>query len=237
MSEMNEQRLDDAAAYALGAMSELEATAFRRTLMADCDVSRAAESYARVGDALLASVAQVEVPDSLGQNVLAEARRELEAREILLSPRAAAENQRQPLTRRLLKPLAGVAAAAAIFAGAFVVGRDSVEQPVAPAPVSASIVGVDSDASGEVEMIGDGSRGAVVQIEGLDSDIGDETYQLWVVRGEEVSPSSVFDVTTDGRGNSVVDEDMTGVDAIMVTREPAGGSETARGPLVAKAEV
>ena len=29
MSEMNEQRLDDAAAYALGAMNELEAAAFR----------------------------------------------------------------------------------------------------------------------------------------------------------------------------------------------------------------
>lgn len=237
MSEINDQRLDDAAAYALGAMTELEATAFRRTLMAECEVSRAAEGYRRVGDVLLASVAQIDAPDSLGSSIMAEARRELEAREILQSPRAA-QPVKQPLARRLIKPLAGVAVAAAVFAGAFVIGRDSVETPQAPAPVTAAIEGVDaSGADGQVEMIGDGSRGAVVEIEGLDADIGTETYQLWVVRGEEITPSSVFDVTSDGAGRSVVDENMAGVTAIMVTREPAGGSQKARGPLVAKAEV
>jgi hypothetical protein len=49
-------------------------------------------------------------------------------------------------------------------------------------------------------------------------------YQVWLQRDGEVIPQSLFQVGPDGRGGGAVTDGLEGADAVMVTREPAGGS-------------
>ena len=88
MNQPNEQLKDTAAAYVLGALPELEIQAFRKDMMRDCELGRYVESLESVGDVLLASAPQIDVPDSLGMAIMAEARRDQEVADLVTSPRA-----------------------------------------------------------------------------------------------------------------------------------------------------
>jgi anti-sigma-K factor RskA len=48
-------------------------------------------------------------------------------------------------------------------------------------------------------------------------------YQTWLQRGKEIVPSSLFVVNEDGSGSAAVGN-LEGVDAVMVSEEPDGGS-------------
>ena len=87
MNDRNETLYDDAAAFVLGALPEIEAQAFRREMMKDCELGRYVEHLEAVGDVLLTSAPPIAVPDGLGDAIVAEARRDLAARELLQSPR------------------------------------------------------------------------------------------------------------------------------------------------------
>jgi hypothetical protein len=52
----------------------------------------------------------------------------------------------------------------------------------------------------------------------------DEVYQAWVQRDGMVVPQPTFDVTSDGSGAAAVPDDLSNAEAILVTREPRGGS-------------
>src|SRR3954447_8776898 len=88
MNQPNEQLKETAAAYVLGALPELEIQAFRKDMMRDCELGRYVESLESVGDVLLASAPQIDVPDSLGMAIMAEARRDQEVADLVTSPRA-----------------------------------------------------------------------------------------------------------------------------------------------------
>ena len=57
---------------------------------------------------------------------------------------------------------------------------------------------------------------------------------MWVERDGEVVPVSIFDVDTSGSGAAAVPESLEDADAVMVTREPRGGSDGSppRAPLL-----
>jgi anti-sigma-K factor RskA len=48
-------------------------------------------------------------------------------------------------------------------------------------------------------------------------------YQTWLQRGKEIAPSTLFVVNDDGSGSAVVGN-LAGVDAVLVSEEPDGGS-------------
>ena len=51
-----------------------------------------------------------------------------------------------------------------------------------------------------------------------------QVYQAWVQRDGMIEPEPTFEVGGDGSGAVAVPEDLSDADAVMVTREPRGGS-------------
>jgi anti-sigma-K factor RskA len=242
MNQNNEQLKDTAAAFALGALPELEEQAFRREMMRDCELARYVESLESVGDMLLASAPQIDVPESLGAALMAEARRDQEVSELVASPRGrqAAPAKRGRFAGLLLRPAVAVAAAAVLIVGAFALGTGVGDSNDANAPTVASTQFTpagDSNVSGKVVPISDGSNGAVIKVDNLNPDIGSDVYELWVGRGEKVTRSSLFTVSADGSGISAIPEDLTDADVLMITREPAGGSDLPTGEVLAQAKI
>jgi anti-sigma-K factor RskA len=247
MNQNNEQLRDTAAAYVLGALPEIEIQAFRREIMRDEELGRYVESLQAVGDVLLASAPPVEVPDSLGAAIMAEARRDQEVAELVTSPRAgqsagqsAPAKSRGRLGRWLLRPAVGFAAAALLIVGAFAIGQGSDNGGSTPPATSAAVAfapGVGTDTAGKVLPIGDGTKGAVVKLNNLNPNIGSDVYELWIAHGNKISRSSLFSVRANGTGISAIPEDISSADAIMVTREPAGGTDQPSGPVLAIAKL
>lgn len=238
MRELPEQTRDDAAAFVLGALNELEQQAFRQEMMKDCELGRYVEQLEQVGDVMLMSAAPVAVPDSLGESIMAEATRDLAAREILESPRGGEQpSQARPrLLDRLLKPAVGLGLAAVIAVGAFFAGQSISER--GDENVTASFAGLAAaEVSGTVETIEGGDGGAIVQIEGLENDIDGDVYQLWVLKDGAVTASSLFTVDSSGAGSSIVPTDVSEAEAVMVTREPAGGSAQPTSDVLARADI
>src|SRR5688572_15421988 len=183
-NNISEQLRDDAAAFMLGAMSELEAQAFRREMMKNCELGRYVERLEQVGDVLLSQAPPVDVPDSLGMSIMAEAKRDLEVQELVASPRAGApaEAPKKSLFDRILKPALAIGAAAIVAAGAFVVGQNAGEEQGQTAPTVAAEFkpNTDTPVTGTIQSI-DG--GATVEVSGLSPDIGSDVYELWIQRG------------------------------------------------------
>jgi hypothetical protein len=65
---------------------------------------------------------------------------------------------------------------------------------------------------------------SVLRAHGLGRPSGDRVYQVWLLRGRDVVPSSVFTVRSDGTGAVGIAQDLEGVDAVLVTRERDGGA-------------
>jgi anti-sigma-K factor RskA len=234
MSELSESLRDDAAAYVLGAMTELENEAFRVKVMRDCELGRYVESMERVGDVMLMSSPPVAVPDSIGVAILEEARRDLAAQEILESPRGGTVPHRASRGSRILRPLAFAASLLVIAIGAFAIGGgfDS-QSSTAPLAANFSAPTV-PDMSGEVKAT-DG--GAVVEVDGMDSDLNGDVYQLWVQHDNKVYPAPVFSVSSDGSGHAFIDRALSDGDTVMITREPEGGSAEPTSKPIAAAQV
>lgn len=236
---VNERLRDDAAAFVLGALPEIEAQAFRREMMKNCELGRYVERLEAVGDVLLTSAPPAAVPDGLGDAIVAEARRDLAARELLKSPRAgeAPTTRSRSILERLMKPAVGLGLAVLIAALAFIAGENFTDDEPASSPVASFKPMEAPEVSGSVKLMEGGVDGAMVEISGLEPSIGDDTYQLWVLKDGQVSPSSLFTVDDAGTGSSAVMTDMTDAEAVMVTREPAGGSPKPTSDVLARADV
>lgn len=234
MSEINETMRDDAAAYVLGAMTELEREAFRVKMMRDCELGRYAESLEGVGDLLLMAAPPVAAPDALGTSILDEARRDLAAREIVEHPRGGVAPERRGFGSRVLRPLALAASFLVLAIGAFAIGGGFSSDQQAP-PLTASFAAPDVPGmSGEVRTTGDG---AVVTVGGMSADLGGDVYQLWVQHDGKVYAEPVFSVSSDGSGHAFIDRQLAKGDTVMITQEPAGGSVEPTGKALAAAQV
>jgi Anti-sigma-K factor rskA len=80
------------------------------------------------------------------------------------------------------------------------------------------------DASASLRIQGDGENGAILRVQGLPPAGDDQDYQAWVQRDGRVVPQPAFDVGADGGGAAAVPDDLSGAEAVLVTREPQGGS-------------
>ena len=80
------------------------------------------------------------------------------------------------------------------------------------------------------------STTAYVSVVNLPALTSDQTYQLWLIRGNQRQPSSVFNTDATGAGRLIVNssEPFSAYQTIGITVEPAGGSTTPNpaGPII-----
>ncbi len=220
-SQVHTEQVESVGAYALGALPELEAQVFERHLMG-CELCQ--EELIRLTEAVEAlprSVTPHEPPASLKASLMGQVRAEAAPR-----PRPARERWRFSLPR--LRPAMAWAAAALLIAGVLAgYGVSQLGSEDGGGRTLQAQVDMDRlpEGSATLSVPEEDSDGSVLRVEGL-PDPGDErVYQVWVERGGEVEPASIFDVDESGTGAAAVPESLDGVTAVMVTREPRGGSE------------
>lgn len=235
MDQLNDNLREDAAVFVLGAMSDLEREAFRVKMMRNCELGRYVESLERVGDALLTTSPAVPVPDSVGAAILAEAQRDLDAREILESPRGAPARKRSSFGSRAFRPVALALSVLVVGLGAFAIGGgfDAAPPPAEPLAATFNAPSVPT-MSGEVRAAGDG---AAVNVSGMEPDLNGDVYQLWVQHDKTIYAAPVFSVSNDGSGHAYINRELAPGDTVMITREPAGGSKEPTGKALAAAQV
>lgn len=220
----HEERRDDLAAYALGALSPAEAAELERHL-ADCESCRGRLRWLQPAvDVLPASIEQLTPPEQLRDRLLATVRAEAAP-----EPEATAARS-TPRTRRragwgglLLRPATALAAVALIVAGvaagyALRGSDDDATTTVAAQPISPDIEG---EMSGELVRQGDSGT---LRLRDMPPINRDEVYEAWVQHDGTLVPSNTFVRDRNGDAVAVVDG-LEGGDAVFVTREPHGGSE------------
>jgi hypothetical protein len=137
----------------------------------------------------------------------------------------------RPALPRLRSELAWLAAAAVLVLALVAVGfyqlgqeADDPERTIS-AQVDESRV---PEASGRLVIQDDESEGAILEVNGVPRPAGRQVLHVWLKRGDQVVPSSMFQVGPDGEGFAAIPEDLSDVELVMVTREA--------GPVMAPSE-
>jgi anti-sigma-K factor RskA len=221
-AEGHEERRDDVAAYALGALSPAEAAELERHL-AECEACRARlRGLQTAVDVLPASVEQLTPPPELRDRLMATVHAEARA---ATGPETRAASAKSRSRRRggwgglFLRPATAFVGALLIVAGvaagyALRGGEDDQTTTVAARALSPGV---------EAELVRQGDSGAL-QVRRMPAIDRDEVYEVWVQRGDGVEAASTFVLDRDGRAVAAV-PGLEGADAVLVTREPYGGSE------------
>ena len=219
---------EDLAAYMLGALEPGEAVTFERHLEG-CKRCQAERRWLEPAlHSLPESVDGQEPPPRLRASLMAEVRGEAGTREGVEAGGTEAPKEsrlRWPLSRSwLLKPAAGLAVVALLVAGAvgYEVGRDGGDGR-GPTTVERQL-----DNGIAVKMVQDGNRGTL-QLSSLPQVPPDKVLEAWVEREGEIEPVPALLVPDRNGHAETTIADMSGVDVVMVTEEPRGGSEMPTG--------
>ncbi len=241
----------DVAAYALGALDPAELDAFRRHLESCAACRDELAAFEQVADLLPLSAPPLRAPASLRRRVLdavaAEPRaparaggrqpigRSTDAERRRPAAGAGASGRRQPwrVLARLPRPALGAAAvlAAAVLA-LVIVGLSASSSPTTRV-IRADVVG-----RGSAELRLSGDRGELIVRDFAPPPAG-QIYEVWLARrGREPAPTgALFSVTAAGDGNVGVPGDLHGVEQVLVTPEPAGGTAVPTHPPVISASI
>jgi anti-sigma-K factor RskA len=214
---------DDAAAWVLGALPEEEAATFAAHLEG-CAACRAEVDHLRAAaDALPASVPAVPPPPELKDRIMAVVAAEAE----VLRAAGPAADRPAPAPRRRrwlpsLRPATVGFAVALLVAGlAAGLGLSRLAGGDDARVVRAQVSAPGAQATLRVED-GDGR----LEVRGLPAPPEGRIYQVWLLRDGEDAPqptTTLFSVTDGGRGAAEV-PDVEGVEAVLVSAEPLGGS-------------
>ena len=218
---------DSVGAYLLGALEPDESAGFEQHL-AQCEVCAHDVAELKVAaDALPVSVPVVSPPPALKDRIMAVV--ESEAELLAASGRRADEPARPaPAQRRrgrwlgwLARPAVALACAllllaAGALAGVLLSGGDDARTVVATTEPPGADVRLE---------IGDDNSTLVAQ--NMPAPPRGRIYQVWLKRpGRDPEPTSVlWSTRTDGSAEVAVPGSLDGVEAVLVTHEPPGGSE------------
>ena len=212
---------NEVGAYLLGALTDAERSAFEDHLAGCPECRHELERLRPAAELLPRSVEQVEPPPSLKRSLMEVVEREAQAAGTAAPERRPSLGDR---LRRLLVPVrplvaAGALAAAVLigFAVAQIGGGDEGRTVVASVDHRAL-----PEASGRLTVHDDGE--ATLEVRGMPSPGRDRVYQAWVQRDGMVEPQPTFEVGANGAGAVAVPEDVSGAQAVLLTREPRGGS-------------
>ena len=218
MSEVHERYQQDLAAYLLDALEEDEARALEGHL-ADCHYCRAErDRLTLAADALPRAVLQVRPPKSLKASLMAEVRSDAPA------PRRRLRDL-LPDLGAMRPQLAWVSAAFMLAVGiACGWGISQLADSGDPRVVSAEI---DENripfASASLVVPDESGGGAILRVNGMPTLPSNRVYQVWLARDGETVPQTLFSVGESGTATPAV-RALDGADAVLVTREPAGGA-------------
>jgi anti-sigma-K factor RskA len=244
MAAGHERWQDSAAAYLLGALPADELEAFEAHLVTCAACREEVDELAPAAQALPASVEPMAPPPELKGRLMAEVHREA-ALLAAAGPEAdraaplAAPAPRRRARRRWalgLPRLAPVAAALLLAAGIAVgvgvsqLGGDGARTFTAQVDASRA-----PDAGVQIE-VDDGD--ATLIAHGLPEPPSGRVYQVWLKRpGRAPEPTSaLFTPSRDGTATATVPGSLEGVEQVLVTDEPRGGSRMpTRQPLIAAA--
>jgi len=207
---------EDLAAYMLGALEPGEAAGFERHL-AGCERCREEMRWFEPAVGTLSeSVARQEPPPRLRESLMAEVRADV-----------------RPAPRRSRrwswswKPAVAFAAVVLLVAGVagYEIGKDGNDESGERTVLSTREHGV------SVKMVREGD-GGTLHLANLHQLPPGKVLEAWVRREGEVEPVPALLVPDrDGHAETTI-ADMGGVDTVMVTEEPQGGSETPTGEAI-----
>ena len=228
MNEREHERWrDELATYLLGALEPGEAADLERHL-AGCSECRTELDWLRPAiQTLPESVERVEPPLALRTRILDEVRVEVGADAPTVRTRGfhnPLSGSRGRATRRSrpfgFRPIAGFAAAALLLAalGGYAVGVGGGSGSAGP---SAFVAGRAPGVTAEVVREGDSGTLHLANVHQLPDG---KILEAWIRRGRRIiSANSLFAPDLNGRATATI-PDMRGVNAVMVTAEPRGGT-------------
>ena len=231
---------DDVGAYLLGALEPAEQAAFEQHLAACPDCRAEVERLRVAADALPRSVDQVDPPASLKAALMDAVRSDARSAEGASAPERRAPAPRRSRWRGALlgRPAFAAAAAAVVLAigiaaGALVGLPGGDDQAVHTAQVDRTRM-----PSGTAELVVEDDGGnAVLRVRGMQPPPDGHVYEVWLEHDGRVERSSLFTVARDGSGAAAIPEGVDGVDRVMVTREPDGGSDKPSEPPVVSVDL
>jgi anti-sigma-K factor RskA len=226
---------DATAAYLLGALDEIERAAFEEHL-AGCPACREEVDQLRpAAQALPVSVEPMAPPPELKARIMAEVEREAE----LLAAAGPEADRPQARTRRRLHlrvpRLVPVAVAVALLVVGVAIGVGATALRGGPERTVAAEV---SAPGATVSLEVNGQEGRLLARD-LPAPPSGRVYQVWLKRdGHAPEPTAaLFVPSRDGAATASVPGTMEGIDQVMVTDEPDGGSPQPTGDLLAVADL
>jgi anti-sigma-K factor RskA len=227
MSEDDERLHDEAAAWVLGALDNAEAAEFVRRMEASPEVRKEVAELQEAADALPFSVVPVGPPPELRDRIMAVVESEAE---LLHATGARADRPSHPRTpwwRSLLRPLPVAATAcvlllAGLAAGLLIDGGGSESARTVAAQVTGEGT---ANATAQVEIDADHAE---LVVDGMRSPGAGHVYQVWYVRDGQSDPvpaGALFDVDSSGQGAAALPGGVDDVASVLVSVEPAGGSQ------------
>jgi anti-sigma-K factor RskA len=222
MSDAHERWSEDLAAYLLGALEGERVPEFERHLV-DCERCRSEMRWLTVAvEALPEAVEPRQPPLRLRESLMAEVHADPEAASAGAESSAAALGRRFDAWRRgsgarLWRPLAGAAALVLVVAAVagYMIGNDS---------GTGGASTVESRSSGiTAQVVSEDGRGEI-RLADVQQLPPDRVLEAWVQRDGEVEPvKALFVPDPDGNATTELGS-MRGVEVVMVTTEPPGGS-------------
>ena len=222
----------DAAVYLLGLLDEQHSRAFLEHARSCALCSDDLAALAPAVDTLPTTVPQVSAPAHAKRQVMAVVRSEAAQRATRSSPRPGVTRRRLALRRPALA-LAG----AGLLAAGVAIGGLSTPFDGGSARVGGSAARVES-----AEVTLPGASAALHQSAGhtwltvsnMPEPSSGHVYEVWVKRPGHALPqptNSLFAPTSSGAATVAV-PDSGGVNEVLVTQEPAGGTQVPTGPAV-----
>ena len=227
MSEDDERLHDEAAAWVLGALDNTEAAEFVRRMEASPEVRKEVAELQEAADALPFSVVPVGPQPELRDRIMAVVESEAE---LLHATGARADRPYRPRTpwwRSLLRPLPVAATACVLLlaglAAGLLIGDGGSESA---RTVAAQVTGEGTaNATAQVEIDADHAE---LVVDGMRSPGAGHVYQVWYVRdgrSDPVPAGALFDVDSSGQGAAALPGGVDDVASVLVSVEPAGGSQ------------
>lgn len=227
------QHTDTVAAYLLGALADAERTEFEAHLTGCASCREGVAELRLVADVLPLAVPPVPAPPQLRERILDTVRAEAE----LLHAAGSSADRPRPARRRFpslfARPVAIAGAAAALVVGVavgFGLGNVTDDEPATRTVVQVRTVQAEVDpatAPRGAAFIVLRNGVATLRVRGLPQPPRGYVYEVWLLRRGAAAPSptdALFGVSrADGSGRVAL-PNVRGVEAVLVTAEPAGGS-------------
>jgi anti-sigma-K factor RskA len=222
--EEHQELRDELAAYALGALPGKEAAQLEGHL-AECESCRDRLRWLQPAVHMLgASVEQLTPSGELRERLMETVRAEAEPSSQPEIAGTGAKPRGRPWADwggLLLRPATAFVAVVLIVAGVAAGYALRGDEDDATTTVAARATSPELEVAADLVRHGDNGALHVHEMPAISRD---EVYEVWIQRGDGVEPASTFVLSRDGSAVAAV-PGLEGADAVLVTREPYGGSE------------